>query len=87
MLKEIKILEIKQPKRKKNFRERQGCRKRLYRLMEEQNLSLVEIAPSIIGRNMKKQTHKMLLEHGYSEQQVEEIMKTNNRRRYVEKLE
>lgn len=69
------MIKLKYPP--KTFRcpmERPGCRKNLIRLMEKQDLTLVELAGKVYGKNMRKEVVRMLYERGYSEGQIIEIM-------------
>ena len=72
MIKEIQY-KVK-PDRFRVCMERPQCRKRILKLMEEQNLTLAQIASRLIGRNMKKQAVRMLYQSGYSPEQIEDIM-------------
>lgn len=63
----------------RTYMERAGCRKRILKLMERQNLTLAQIASRLIGRNMKKQAVRMLYQSGYSPLQIDEIMRKDKR--------
>lgn len=80
------MIKLKYPP--KTFRcpmERAGCRKNLIRLMEKQDLTLVELAGKVYGKNMRKQVVRMLYECGYSEGQIIEIMRKDKRQCQIEK--